>query len=156
MGARGSLKLPPHLRAVQAGEDVDEELTAASVVPRVAPLKPEAVAANEELSKLWDVVVPQLDEAGLVAPSDGLSIELALRHYLLARAAHDEVDRVTVADTNHGGIKKHPAESIFRSESEMFLRYATQLGMTFVARARTVVKGPEGGEDNPFASPAGG
>jgi P27 family predicted phage terminase small subunit len=160
MGARGSLKLPPHLRAVKTGDEIDAETTAASVTPRVAPNKPQVVADHKALSDLWDEIVPQLDEAGLVAPSDGPAIEMALRHLLLARAAHkqiiDEGDLVTAADHNHGGVKKHPAEAVLRAESDLFLRYAQQLGMTFVARARTVLKGTEGGEDNPFASPAGG
>jgi P27 family predicted phage terminase small subunit len=154
VGTRGSLKLPPHLRAVKAGEaiDTDEDASAASQVPLVAPTKPDAVCDNEELSKLWDQIVPQLDETGLVAPSDGPAIELALRHFLLARVAADQIEGdVTVVDHGHGGIKKHPAEAVFRAESEMFLRYAGQLGMTFVSRARTPAAKSDGDDDNPFA-----
>lgn len=157
MGARGPLKLPTHLRPVT---DAEVAGTVAETAPRCAPVKPDAVAADETLSALWDQIVPQLDEAGLLAPSDGPTIELALRHVALARRAFYDVpaDSVVLYDDKlAGGAKKHPAEQVFRSESEMFLKYAQQLGMTFVARARTpAAKGREDGDPNPFAAPAAG
>lgn len=154
MGARGPLKLPTHLRPVTDRKLAD---SAAEEVPAVAPTKPPSVEANAALSDLWDQIVPQLDAAGLVAPSDGTTIELALRHVIVARQAFDELDQggsVVVKDAAiAGGMKKHPAEAVFRSESEMFLKYAQQLGMTFVARARTPsTKGADDGEANPFAA----
>jgi P27 family predicted phage terminase small subunit len=115
-----------------------------------------SVAANSQLSALWDEIVPELDRTGLVAPSDGPAIELALRHYLLARQASEQVGgSVSVeTDENHGGVKKNPAEAVFRLESAMFLQYAGQLGMTFVSRARTPAgKGLDDGDANPFAQP---
>jgi P27 family predicted phage terminase small subunit len=156
MGARGKLKLPTHLRPVTDGEAAG---SAAEGVPRVAPMMPESVKANKQLAKLWDEIVPQLDEAGLVAPSDGPAIELALRHFLVAREASDQIGtRISVeTDEDHGGVKKNPAEAVFRLESAAFLEYAKQLGMTFVARARTpAAKGSDDGEGNPFAAPAVG
>lgn len=146
MGARGKLKLASGLAVVPPG-------TAAADVPASAPRKPKAVVDNLALSGLWDEIVPELDRAGLVTVSDGASIELALRHFLLARQASDTIGAdVIVADTNHGGVKKNPAEAVFRAESEMFLKYAQQLGMTFVSRARTpAVKGADD-DGNPFAA----
>lgn len=160
MGARGPLKIPPHLRAVKASDLAGSAGdSAASTVPRVAPVKPPAVEANATLSALWDEVVPQLDEAGLVAPSDGPAIELALRHFMVAREASEQIGKQISVETDedHGGVKKNPAEAVFRLESAAFLEYAKQLGMTFVARARTPsAKGGEDGEANPFAAPAVG
>ncbi|MDQ1738092.1 MAG: Phage terminase, small subunit [Pseudonocardiales bacterium] len=149
MGARGALKLPVHLRAVTDTETAD---TAAEMVPKVAPTKPQTVTDNPALSLLWDQIVPELDRTGLIAPSDAPAVELALRHFLMARVAADEVgDTVTVIDRENDA-RKHPAEAVFRAESEMFLKYAAQLGMTFVARARTpAAKGADDGESNPFA-----
>ena len=152
MGARGSLKIASHLSAVPdavAG-------TAASDVPALAPNKPDAVAGNADLSRLWDQVVPELDKAGLISVSAGPSVEMALRHFLLARQASESVgSEVAVTDHGHGGVKKNPAEAVFRAESEMFLKYAQQLGMTFVSRARTpVAKGADDG-GNPFAEGVG-
>ena len=145
--------MPTHLRPVT---DQETAGTVAEVAPRSAPAKPAAVADNETLSELWDVIVPELDAAGLVSPADGPTIELALRHFVMARRAFCELDGESVVihdDKLAGGSKKHPAEQVFRSESDAFLRYAQQLGMTFVARARTpAAKGREDGEPNPFAS----
>ncbi|HJQ00091.1 MAG TPA: P27 family phage terminase small subunit [Jatrophihabitans sp.] len=154
MGERGALKLPAHLRPV--GDD-EVAGTVAETAPKEAPVKPDEVADNSALNELWDRIVPELDRAGMISPADGPTLELALRHFLLARVAADQIDGdVTVADKGHGGVKKHPAEAVFRAESDMFLRYAAQLGMTFLARARTpAAKGREGGESNPFAAPVG-
>jgi P27 family predicted phage terminase small subunit len=153
MGTRGPLKLPTHLRPVT---DHTVAGTVAEETPRSAPVKPEAVEADEILSPLWDTIVGELNAAGLLSPADGPTVELALRHFAMARRAFDQVDSVTVRDHHvAGGLKKHPAEQVFRSESDAFLRYAQQLGMTFVARARTpAAKGREDGEGNPFAAPA--
>lgn len=153
MGARGKLQLPTHLRPV--GDD-EVAGTVAETAPKAAPVKPDEVADNHALSELWDRIVPELDAAGMISPADGPTLELALRHFLLARVAAGQIGDVTVVDHGHGGIKKHPAEAVFRAESDMFLRYAAQLGMTFMARARTpAAKGRDGGESNPFESPVG-
>jgi len=155
-GARGPLKLPKHLKAVPL--DTDRVESAAELVPALAPHKPEAVAEDPELSKLWDDIVPQLDQAGLITVSDGPAVELTLRHFQLARRASSAVGKnITVKDHHNGGtLKKNPAEAVFRAESEMFLKYAMQLGMTFVSRARTpATRGGEDDGDNPFSAPAG-
>jgi P27 family predicted phage terminase small subunit len=151
VGARGNLQLPAHLRSVPAGAEAVDE-TVADTAPRAAPDKPSAVADNHALSELWDQLVPELDKMGMLSPADGPAIELALRHFLLARVAAGQItEDVTVVDHGHGGVKKHPAEAVFRAESQMFLAYAAQLGLTFVARARTpAAKGREDGEGNPF------
>lgn len=156
MGARGPLKLPKQLRAVTDGEVSG---TVAETASRRAPDKTAAVIASDTLSALWDVVVPELDEAGMLSPADGPTIEIALRHYVLAGKAFDEVvemGTVTVDDHHMaGGIKKHPAEAVFRSESDMFLRYVKELGMSFVSRARTpAAEVRASGGDNPFSAKA--
>lgn len=146
MGARGKLKLASGLSVVPTD-------TAAADVPALAPNKPRAVVDNEALSELWDEIVPELDKVGLVSLSDGPSIELALRHFLVARQASDSIGGdVAIADHGHGGMKKNPAEAVFRAESEMFLKYAQQLGMTFVSRARTPAAKGADDDGNPFAA----
>lgn len=157
MGARGPLKLPNHLRPVHDTKFAD---TVAETVPKQAPEKPAAVAEDDDLSAMWDAIVPELDTAGLLSPADALTIEMLLRHIVTARQAHSEIGASVVLydDKLAGGAKKHPAEQVFRSESDMFLKYAQQLGMTFAARARTPATkvGDGDGEANPFASPAVG
>ena len=146
MGARGKLKLATGLTIVPDG-------TAAADVPALAPRKPKTVADNSDLSDLWDEIVPELDRAGLVSVSDAAAIELALRHFLVARLASDSIgSEVAVADEHNAGtMKKNPAEAVFRLESDMFLKYAQQLGMTFVSRARTPAAKGDGEDVNPFS-----
>lgn len=148
MGARGKLKIASHLTAV------DTEGTAAAAVQPQAPDKPEPVAEDAELSELWDSIVPTLDAAGLISASDGPAVEMAIRHFRAARVASDELagGPVAMRDEKNGRDMKNPAEVVFRSESDMFLKYAQQLGMTFVSRARTPVAKGDGDDVNPFAA----
>lgn len=156
MGKRGPLKLPKHLHVV---EDGDQAGSMAEEVKPVAPEQPFGFPAEDaELSALWDELVGDLDRAGLLANCDGLTLELALRHFLAARRAHDAWLRadVVVEDHAHQGTpRKHPAESVFRAESLAFLEYAKQLGLSFASRARLPVKEDGRGEGNPFAAAGG-
>lgn len=146
MGSRGKLRL------AHVGVAPDQTGTAAAEVPAQAPEKPEDVELDPGLSKLWDQIVPELDRAGLVTVSDGPAVEMALRHFQMSRQAYRQVGGdVMIEDKAHSGTKKNPAEAVFRAESEMFLKYAQQLGMTFVSRARTPAKGADDGGENPFA-----
>lgn len=88
--------------------------------------------------ELWDTIVPELDGAGLLSAVDGPTVELALRHFLAARKAADALSEgeVVIADVAHGGVKKNPAGAEMRSQSQLFLEFAKQLGMSFASRAR--------------------
>lgn len=154
MGQRGVLKVPSHLRPVADGASAG---SAAETTPRLAPRKPPSVADNAELSELWDEIVPGLDETGLIAPSDGPTVEVMLRALSLTRRAWDQIgDEVVVADPAHVGVKKNPAEAVFRAEADLFMRLAQQCGMTFVSRARTPAAKGRDDDENPFASAASG
>lgn len=153
-GARGPLKVVGPLKSVAQAQTG----TAATRVSPLAPNKPKAVAEDEELSQLWDEIVPELDKAGLLCTADVMSVEMTLRHFRAARAASDElaeggVTMLNDEENTRYGTKKNPAEVVFRLESAAFMEYAKQLGMTFMARARTAApEGTEGGEANPFAA----
>lgn len=156
-GSRGPLKLVgPDKPVAQAHAG-----SAAAVATPLAPNKPKAVAEDTELNQLWDEVVPQLDKSGLLSPADVMSVEMAMRHFLAARQAHEEMQEdgamINVNDERPElGRKKNPAEQVFRYQSEAFMEYAKQLGMTFAARARTpMARDEEGGGGNPFAEATG-
>lgn len=153
MGARGPLKIPKHLQAVPS----DPSVTASTVAERVdasAPVRPPGFPEDdEEITALWDAIVPELDRAGLLTRADGPTVELAIRHFLAARKAGDALQAgdVVIGDPAHGGTqKKNPAGAEMRSQSQLFLEYAKQLGMSFAARARMPAK-DEATEANPFA-----
>lgn len=157
MGARGplskSLKLGPNgpdLVAV-GPNDVPPE-TAASKTKVEVPEKPKDLP--DEVSVLWDEMVLTLESAGLVAKCDGPALELALRHFLLARKASDKVldQGVMLWDEKNQRDMKNPASTVMGQHSAAFLEYAKQMGLTFVARARTPVDDGSGADNgNPFS-----
>jgi len=104
---------------------------------------------------MWDAIVPTLNDAGMLSPIDGATLELALRHFVQARMASDELlaaDSVVIRDEKNGRDAKHPASQIMRDHSAEFLKYATQLGLSFAARARIALPNdPPGDTGNPFA-----
>ncbi len=160
MGQRGPLpemRLPPHLRLV-ADPDAKAAQTAPAAGPTpTTPPKPDKLPA--EVSALWDDIVPLLDKAGLITEVDGMTLELALRHYAAAVKASNAFQRgkVVVDDHKNDRQMKHPASQVFRDHSTAFLEFAKQLGLSFAARAR--MPGQEesngGQQANPFAAGQG-
>lgn len=152
MGERGVLKLPPHLKAVDGGQS-DAAPTLADATRPAAPEKPAGLP--DSVSAAWDVIVPALDEVGVLARCDGPALELALRHYVTAVAASDDVvAEPRLFDEKNGRPMKNPSSQVFRDHSSAFLEYAKQLGLTFVSRARAPRpdEGAGGGASNPFAA----
>jgi len=144
------LKLPPALSPVRVGAKSLE--TMHSKMSATRPPKPESMP--ESLDALWDSTVDALDEAGLLAAVDGPTLELALRHYLAAVAASDDLldNGSTLHDDKNERDMKNPASQVFRDHSTAYLEFAKQLGLSFVARARvTTSKGDASEDGNPFA-----
>src|SRR5690606_31537294 len=133
MGERGKLKLPPHLRAVD-GDASDAPGTLAEAVKPVAPSKPEGLP--DAVSVAWEEIVPALGEVGVLARCHGAALELALRHYVPAVGACDDViDEARLYDDKHDRPMKDPSSEVFRDHSAAFLEYAQQIGLTSVSRA---------------------
>jgi len=144
------LKLPPTLRTVRGGEKPIETMHSRLSLTR--PSKPTGLP--DALSDVWDSTVDALDEAGLLAAVDGPTLELALRHYLSAVKASDDLlsSGSTMYDEKNEREMKNPASQVFRDHSTAFLEFAKQLGLSFVARARVATAKADAGDDgNPFA-----
>lgn len=152
MGVRGPLKAPKGLSLVPTlPMDEDVAVTAADKVVQRAPNKPANLP--RKVSDAWDEIVPTLEAAGMLSPADGPSLELALRHYVQAVLASNELmaaDSVLIHDDKNGRDAKHPASQIFRDHSDQFLKYGAQLGLTFAARARINLSDEKKDNDNPF------
>lgn len=144
-----ALKLPPSVQAARSGVKPTE--TMHSALSKTRPAKPENMPA--ELDALWDSTVDSLDEAGLITPVDGPTLELALRHYLAAVAASDDLLATgsTLHDDKNERDMKNPASQVFRDHSTAFLEFAKQLGLSFVSRARVTMSQGEADASNPFA-----
>lgn len=153
MGERGVLKLPSHLKAVDGGQS-DAPATLADATKPVAPEKP--IGLPDPVSAAWDLIVPALDEVGVLARCDGPALELALRHYVAAVAAsNDVISDPRLYDDKNDRPMKNPSSQVFRDHSTAFLEYAKQLGLTFVSRARAPRPegaGGDGSASNPFAA----
>lgn len=154
VGARGplpkNLKLgAPDLRAIGPNDVVEE--TAASKLKPMRPKKPTGLPAVA--GKMWDQIVEDLDEAGLIARCDAAALELAVRHYAAAVRASNSLMRtpVTQHDKKNDRSMKNPAAVVFAQHSAEFREYAKLLGLTIVSRARLPVGDQEGGNDgSPF------
>lgn len=140
MGARGPLKIPAHLQVVRPGAPGGPSPVSKSAADKVhlsPPAKPDELP--DAVSDAWDAIVPTLNDAGMLSPIDGATLELALRHFVQARMASDELlaaDSVVIRDEKNGRDAKHPASQIMRDHSAEFLKYAIQLGLSFASRAR--------------------
>lgn len=154
MGARGPLPAGLKLGAAPAlsvvgPDDVPE--TAASALKPIRPKKPTGLP--KAASTMWDQIVEDLDDAGLISRCDGAALELAVLHYAAAIKAGHAFMRtpVTQQDRKNDRSMKNPSSQVFRDHSTAFLEYAKQLGLTILSRARVPVGQGEGGSDgNPF------
>ena len=157
MGQRGPLKVIPGGGKVSIA-DAAKGSAAARVSP-LAPLKPSGVEEDEQLSQMWDDIVPELDKAGLLSTADVMTVELALRHMRVIRDASDQLHKEGFELPNgkeeedgYQPTKRNPVDIAFRQHSDQFMEIAKQLGMTWMARARTAVPEENRGNENPFDS----
>lgn len=159
MGVRGRPKHPT-LRVVD-GEAVFEQ-PAGTAAAQVAPgnlTKPVAVQQDSDLNQWWDDVVPGMERAGLVSECDVPAVVGLLQHLVTSHKAFLQVQREGVSvfineNKPEQGTKKNPAEMILRSESDAALRFAIQLGGTWMSRARTDVPKGDADSGNPFGAEA--
>ena len=142
------LKLPPALSALRGGKSIE---TMHSKMSTTLPLKPSDLP--DVLSSLWDQTVEALDAAGLITAVDGPTLELALRHYLAAQSASNDLldGGSTLHDDKNERDMKNPASQVFRDHSTAYLMFAKELGLSFVSRARVTMSKGEADDGNPFA-----
>lgn len=88
----------------------------------------------------WNHICRSLVADGLINPSQGAALAMALLHWAVARKAMLELlsaPSMQVIDTkNADRPMKHPASQIARDHSTQFLAYAKQIGLTNEALAR--------------------
>jgi P27 family predicted phage terminase small subunit len=157
MGERGpisQLKLPPKLRIISDARP--DTGTVNSIIPPNAPLPPDDLP--DAGRAMWNELVGELAEAGLVARLDRFALHLAIRHYLAAIDSSDELFREgPTVSGSMGTPVRNPASAAFKIHSDTFLTFAKQFGLTFASRVRMTL--PEEHQDaldtgNPFASRA--
>ena len=145
-----------YLKPVPDAVEGITEGTAAADVPINMPRMPKSVQDDEDLRELWEDIVPELFEFGMVSRIDKTSLELMIRHFYAARVASEDLNlgEPTVWDEHHGRPMKNPSEVVFRSQSMAFMAYAKEMGMTFASRTRIPSQQQKATADegNPFAA----
>lgn len=158
-GTRGPLATPTHLKLAQPDpEETEQAPRSVAELPatRSRPAMPAGMTLSQQ--RLWEQLVDALDKAGLIGGCDGLTVEMAVRHYDAAVAAHKKLKRegIVLYDEKNNRHAKNPASYVFKEHSEAFRAYAALLGLSFAARARIAVPertggiGDSDGEANPF------
>lgn len=145
MGSRGPMKL----RVVQTTGCDDG--TAGSRISADPPEMPSGLPLD--VQELWEEIVPILADAGLLSRADGMTVEMALRHFVIARAASNSLIEggIVVEDKRHGGQEaKSPRAQVFKDNSAAFVEYAKQLGLSFASRARVTMPKEADDDDNIF------
>jgi P27 family predicted phage terminase small subunit len=86
---------------------------------------------SEDARKFWRDNCKVLNDAGLLTAVDGAAYALMATHYALALEAAAVVEEDGIVQEDERGLaRKHPLLSVLRQNSDSFLRYAREFGMT--------------------------
>lgn len=150
MGTRGPL---PDLKLMSVADPAGPAPDATTMAERTKAKRPEKPPhMPAAASRMWDQIVDELEEAGLIAAFDAPTLDLALRHYALAVKASNSVMRAAVVqhDKKNNRTMKHPAATVFAQHSAAFIEYSKLLGLNFSARARLPIAEMGADNDSPF------
>jgi P27 family predicted phage terminase small subunit len=108
--------------------------------------------------RMWKAVAPLLSGLGVLTEADLPALEMLCLHYSVARAALEEMlkdgrieaeddegrryvvkEGIAVSTPTLDSIKKHPAASVFRENSQAFKSYLQEFGLTPASRVRLKV-----------------
>jgi P27 family predicted phage terminase small subunit len=105
------------------------------VLPDDDLAKPEGLPAAA--AELWDDLVPILREANVLNRIDRAALEAMCLQWARGRAARAILaEEGVLAVGSTGQLTEHPALQIERNAHALFLRFASDFGITPVARAR--------------------
>lgn len=91
---------------------------------------------SDEAKRFWRGNCEALHEAGLLTAVDGAAYALMATHYALALEAAQVVDEEGISTEDERGLtRKHPLLAVWKQNSEAFLKFAREFGMTPSARA---------------------
>lgn len=140
-------KKPAHLKVLEGNTGRRPVKTPPKVTPSAKV--PKAYAGiHKEVQAMYRKVAPDLHAAGLLEDIDVAGLEIALGHAVLARKALEELlgSEVVDEDRMHGRTRKHPAAQVFRDNSEAYMKWAKEFGMTSRARAEIAMPQPDDSE----------
>lgn len=129
-------KKPTHLKVLE-GNPGKRPVAANSPKPNpVAPKCP--TDAPAEVKKMWRKLAPALENLNLLTEVDGEGLAIALGHAALASKALKELmdpdAKISDDDSHNQRQRKHPAAQVFRDNSEAFLKWSQEFGLSPAAR----------------------
>lgn len=138
-----------------AGNPGKRPLNKAEPRPPAASIRAPKGRLPKDALRLWRILAPLLNGMGVLTAADLPALEMTCLHFAVARAALNEMlvdgrveaeddegrryvvsEGIAVTAEGIGGIKKHPAASVFRENSQTFRMYLTEFGLTPAARVR--------------------
>jgi P27 family predicted phage terminase small subunit len=119
------------------------------VVERTGKLKRPA-GMPEAANELWDEIVGPLENAGILHPIDRAALQAMCLEWAVSEKARQAIEYDGIfARGGLGQLVEHPALTTLRQSHAVFLRIASEYGLTAVARVRiaaALTGGGDGGE----------
>lgn len=141
----GRLPKPAEQRIIEGGTSGNGALSHRAA-PRPVVLAPRISAFDRpeppddlppEGRELWDISIECLIELNAAQMIDVPALRMMCRAYARAERAAKVLDKQGMfARGSTGQITEHPANRIYEKASHEFLRYATEFGITTLARTR--------------------
>lgn len=150
MGA-ANLGRKPKPRALKVVEDNPGHRPIEPEVPftRGSPVKPEDL--SEDASKLWDLVVEQMQSVGLLKPLDAPSLEILCETYARWKEAARMRRKDSILADNSQGRVSAPWVGIEERAGKEFRAWCSEYGLTPAAERNLVPDAEKDEADNPFA-----
>lgn len=115
---------------------------------RRAPEKPEELSPDAEW--LWDKVVKQMTEIGLLKPLDAYALEVACENFARWREAVRQRQQHALLGKNSQGVVTAPWIGIEERASREFRAWCSEFGITPAAENNLKMESEARGDDNPF------
>lgn len=98
----------------------------------------------KDARQIWRYITPLLEEMGIITQIDQASLAMLCIHYALAyNAARKLEEQGAVLEDRDGSPRKNPWLQVLRDNSQQYLRYAGEFGLTPALRQRLSVPEPE-------------
>ena len=134
-GRGGGPKPRPHLRLIKGTARGKGKPTRPRPQPESGVPSPPPVLSAEARAE-WDRVAPELYRLGYLTPLDRAVLAAYAQSFGRWLIAERQLGRILLSKTGSGTNMQHPLLGIARRAGQDAVKYATELGMSPVARLR--------------------
>ncbi|TYC51129.1 phage terminase small subunit P27 family [Weissella muntiaci] len=114
-------------------EALKKSVENADMLPETAPRH-----LTGEAKKLWEKLVPVLNETGYIIDADSSTVETLVINYAMLREAYESVKKNKVVYEVEGRIYKNPAVAIIDSTTKIIKSVGSDLGLSPQSRATLI------------------